>query len=211
MMGTIQPDLAGAYKHSVGNVVYYVKNGINYARSKSKSSYTSNTPAQQLQRGKFGSINQLASVMQRVIDIGFPQRRKGWSASNAFCHFNKGGYTETDEGQVLIDFELLQCSKGSLFIPDVTATLDQENRSVAITAEAMPDDTGCNTDDRIYAVLLDTENKFCRLLEVCKRGEGGSQTVSFSKYWNIQQVVIYAFALSADNRLASNTLFVTLD
>lgn len=210
-MGTIYPDLAGSYQRSVGNVVYYVKNGINYARSKSKIAYTSNTPAQQLQRGKFGSMTQLASIMQGVINIGFPQRKRGWSPANAFCNLNKNSYTEAAEGQISIDFEVLQVSKGSLFIPDVTATLDKENRSISIVVEAMPDATNCNGDDAVYAVLLDTGSKFCSLIEVCKRGKGGSKTVTLSKYWNPDAVVVYAFAVSADGRKASNTLFVGLE
>lgn len=210
-MGNIKPDLAGAYQRSVGNVIYYVKNGINYARSKSKSSYTSQSPAQMVQRGKFGSITQLASVMQGAIDIGFPQRKKSWSPANAFCNLNKNSYTEDADGQITIDFELLQCSKGSLFIPDVTATLDKENRKIELTAEAMTNDTNCNVDDNVYAVLLDTSNKFCRLVKVCKRSEGGTQSVILTRYWNPDSIVAYAFAVSADGKKASRTLFLDLE
>lgn len=210
-MGVIQPDLAGAYKCSVGNVVYYVKNGINYARSKSKSPYVSNTPAQQVQRGKFGDITQLASMMQGIIEVGFPQRKKSWSPANAFCNLNKNSYTVTASGQQIVDFDLLQCSKGSLFIPDVTATLDKESRSIEMTAEAMPDESNCNSEDEVYVGLVDTENKFCQLINICKRGEGGRQTVVLSKYWNITSIVAYAFAMSMDGRKASNTLFVELE
>lgn len=210
-MGKIEPDLAGAYRQSVGNVVYYVKNGINYARSKSKSSYTSQSPAQIVQRGKFGSITQLASIMQGVIDLGFPQRKKGWSPANAFCNLNKNSYSKTAEGQIMIDFELLQCSKGGLSIPDVTASLDMANRKIEITAEAMPDETNSNKDDEVYAALLDTENKFCRLVKVCKRGEGGTQSVTLTKYWKPDSVVAYAFAVRADGNKASNTLFLSLE
>lgn len=210
-MAKINPDLAGAYQRSVGNVVYYVKNGINYARSKSKSPYTSQSPAQMVQRGKFGSITQLASVMQGVIDLGFPQRKKGWSPANAFCNLNKSSYAEAADGQITIDFELLQCSKGALFIPDVAATLDKENRKIEITAEAMPDETNCNGDDEVYAALLDTGNKFCRLVKVCKREEGGTQSIILAKYWNPDSVVAYAFAVSANGKKASNTLFLNLE
>lgn len=210
-MGKISPDLAGAYQRSVGNVVYYVKNGINYARSKSKSPYTSQSPAQVVQRGKFSSIIQLASVMQGVIDLGFPQRKKEWSPANAFCNLNKNSYAETAEGQIALDFEVLQCSKGALFIPDVTASLDKESRKIEITAEAMTDETNCYADDEVYAALLDTENKFCRLVKVCKRGEGGTQSIGLAKYWNPDSVVAYAFAVSANGKKASNTLFLNLE
>lgn len=149
--------------------------------------------------------------MQGVIYLGFPQRKKGWSPANAFCNLNKNSYTEAADGQITIDFELLQCSKGALFIPDVTAAPDKENRKIEITAEAMPDETNCNGDDEVYAVLLDTGNKFCRLVKVCKRSEGGTQSVILAKYWNPDSVVAYAFAVSADGKNASDTLFLTLE
>ena len=43
-MGKIKPDLAGAYVSKVGGVAYYIKDGVNYVRSLSKSEYKSNTP-----------------------------------------------------------------------------------------------------------------------------------------------------------------------
>ena len=44
-MGKIKPDLAGAYVSKVGGVAYYIKDGVNYVRSLSKSEYKSNTLA----------------------------------------------------------------------------------------------------------------------------------------------------------------------
>ena len=45
-MGKVKPDLAGAYVSKVGGVAYYIKDGVNYVRSLSKSGYKSNTPLQ---------------------------------------------------------------------------------------------------------------------------------------------------------------------
>ena len=36
-MGKVKPDLAGAYVSKVGGVAYYIKDGVNYVRSLSKS------------------------------------------------------------------------------------------------------------------------------------------------------------------------------
>lgn len=210
-MGKIHPDLAGAFQRSVGNVVYYLKNGENIARSKSKSPYTSKTPAQETQRGKFGDMNHLASIMQNVAKTGFPQRKRGFSAVNAFHSSNKRNYIESEDGKTVIDYEHLQCSQGPLFPPVVTATLNAESRTIAFQSEAMPGDSNCKEDDAVYAVLLDTENEFCSLTEVCKRGKGGSVSVILSRYWKTEAVVLYAFAVSANGRKASATLHLSLD
>ena len=52
-MGKIKPDLAGAYVSKVGGVAYYIKDGVNYVRSLSKSEYKSNTPLQAEVKARF--------------------------------------------------------------------------------------------------------------------------------------------------------------
>lgn len=51
-MGKVKPDLAGAYVSKVGGVAYYIKDGVNYVRSLSKSGYKSNTPLQARSEGQ---------------------------------------------------------------------------------------------------------------------------------------------------------------
>lgn len=210
-MGRIHPDLAGAYTHSVGNVVYYLKDGENFARTKSKAPYTSNTPAQQEQKEKFSDLSQLGSVMQEVAKTGFAQRRRGLSAINAFHSMNKSCFIQTEEGKKGIDYEHLKCSRGPLFPPAAAATLDSETSCVTFECPVMPDATNCNEDDVIYGVLLDTENGFCHLLRLCERGKGGTAEARLSIYWKTDSLVAYAFAVSNDGRKASNTLYVPID
>ena len=54
-MGKVKPDLAGAYVSKVGGVAYYIKDGVNYVRSLSKSGYKSNTPLQAGVKARFKS------------------------------------------------------------------------------------------------------------------------------------------------------------
>ena len=58
-MGKIKPDLAGAYVSKVGGVAYYIKDGVNYVRSLSKSEYKSNTPLQAEVKARFKSASQM--------------------------------------------------------------------------------------------------------------------------------------------------------
>lgn len=209
-MGKIHPDLAGAYTRSVGNVVYYLKDGENFARTKSKAPYTSNTPAQQEQKGKFSDLSQLGSVMQEVAKVGLVQRKRGLSAINAFHSVNKDCFTQAEGEKASIDYENLKCSQGPLYPPVVTATLDNETSTVAFNCPAMPDATNCNAKDVVYGVLLDTENGFCHLLRLCDRGEGGTAQAVLSAYWNTDAIVAYAFVVSNNGRKASKTLFVSV-
>lgn len=59
-MAKIKPDATGAMLNKAGGFVYYVRNGVNYVRTLSKGEYRSNTPAQELQRAKFGTLSSLS-------------------------------------------------------------------------------------------------------------------------------------------------------
>ena len=76
-MGKVKPDLAGAYVSKVGGVAYYIKDGVNYVRSLSKSGYKSNTPLQAGVKARFKSASQMAGQMKEIAKVGFPQRKRG--------------------------------------------------------------------------------------------------------------------------------------
>ena len=110
-MGKIKPDLAGAYVSKVGGVAYYIKDGVNYVRSLSKSEYKSNTPLQAEVKARFKSASQMAGQMKEIAKVGFPQRKRGITPKNAWHSANKECFRKTDEG-IEIDFEKLQFSNG---------------------------------------------------------------------------------------------------
>ena len=68
-MGKVKPDLAGAYVSKVGGVAYYIKDGVNYVRSLSKSGYKSNTPLQAGVKARFKSASQMAGQMKEIANI----------------------------------------------------------------------------------------------------------------------------------------------
>ena len=82
-MGKVKPDLAGAYVSKVGGVAYYIKDGVNYVRSLSKSGYKSNTPLQAGVKARFKSASQMAGQMKEIAKVGFPQRKRGLTPKKA--------------------------------------------------------------------------------------------------------------------------------
>ncbi|WP_251619775.1 DUF6266 family protein [Odoribacter lunatus] len=209
-MGKIYPDLAGAFARSVGNVVYYLKAGENLVRSKSKKPYKSNTPAQQEQKGKFGDLNRLGSIVVDVVNVGFPQRPLKLSAVNMFFKVNKDCFKHTEGEQAVIDYERLVYSNGSLFPPQVKATLDATDRVIELSGTAMPELSRCRPDDIVYGVLMDTTNGFCQLVEICKREDGGTMSVKFPEFWDTDSTVVHAFAVSCDGKKASKSVHVAV-
>ena len=79
-MGKIKPDLAGAYVSKVGGVAYYIKDGVNYVRSLSKSEYKSNTPLQAEVKARFKSASQMAGQMKGNRQSGFSSAETGNNA-----------------------------------------------------------------------------------------------------------------------------------
>ncbi|WP_099291990.1 DUF6266 family protein [Butyricimonas sp. Marseille-P3923] len=208
-MGKIYPDLAGGYKGSIGGTTYYFWKGDNIARKKGIPGKKSKSEKVVEQRMKFTELSLLALAMCHVSEVGFPQRDRKWTPSNAFFSCNKD-VCSVEDGVVVVDYERLKCSKGRLMLPEVTATLDVETGKVMFSQTEMEVDSDCYLDDRVYGVLLEKEQKLCRLVALRDRGESGSTSASIPRTWKVESVEAYAFAVRADGKMASNTLHVNL-
>ena len=68
--------------------MYYVRNGVNYVRTLSKGEYRSSTPAQELQRAKFGTLSSLSQWFSEVAKVGL-KPPKGQTVANAWHSLNK--------------------------------------------------------------------------------------------------------------------------
>ena len=209
-MAKIYPDYLGAIVGSVGKVSYYMRFSANIARRKGEERKVSNAPALVEQRQKFGMLAHLSTVLQPVIEFGFPQRKRGQSVRNAFHQLNKDVCTVENE-VVIVDYENLLCSNGSLVPPDVTVSFDSVAGSFSFMQEQMEEEMGCNADDAVRAVLLECDKGFCRLVRLRKRGENGSTSIVLPKNWNGDNVVVFCFAISADGKKVSKSQYLTVE
>jgi len=208
-MAKIYPDLAGGYKGSVGGATYYFWKGDNIARKKGVPGRQSKSEKSVEQRMKFTELGLWALAMESVSKVGFPQRYRKWSPSNAFISCNKNNCS-VREGMVVVDYEHLVCSKGRLILPEVSASLNAGDGVVNFSQTGMEVDSNCYPDDQVYGVLLEKELRACRLITLRKRGEDGSTSTSIPATWNTGNMAVYAFAVRADGKMASGTLHVNL-
>ena len=206
-MAKIKPDATGAMLNKAGGFVYYVRNGVNYVRTLSKGEYRSNTPAQELQRAKFGTLSSLSQWFSEVAKVGL-KPPKGQTVANAWYSLNKDACLE-DGVSVAVDFEALQFSKGVLFPPSVSMSIDGETKTVSVNLQAQPDESNCKTDDKVYAIVVDKENLFSRIEELGARGSEQSVHISLSDLWSTD-VEGYAFATDSAGKKASKTVHVTM-
>ena len=209
-MSKIFTDFLGILIGSTGNVTYYMRYSDNIARRKGAGRKGSNSPAAIEQRMKFGVLTKLASLLQAIILLGFPQRKRGLTAANEFVRLNKDICTVTGDA-VSVDYERLLCANGQLHTPEVTVTYSAESQKFLFEQTTTEEERNNSADDKVYAVLLESNQGFCRLAELRQRGESGTTSVTLPKRWEKEHVIVYAFATSADGKLASKSIYLTVE
>ncbi len=209
-MAKISPDPIDSYRGRIGNISYYIRDSKNMARKSSSNGKVSNSPAAVEQRMKFGMLIKLSKALAPAIQIGFPQRKRGWSPANAFISLNKGVCALGLDETVSVDYEQLQCAQGSLVEPIVTATYSASASEITFENTSMEDFGYCNADDKTFAVLLNTRNGGCRVVTLFERGESGSVNTNFPATWEKDDVTVYVFATSANGKQASPSVCITL-
>ena len=166
-------------------------------------------PAAVAQRTKFGRLIKLSRELAPAITLGFPQRKRGQSPANAFMSLNKEICTLEDD-TLTVDYEQLQCAQGSLTEPDITATYNTSTSKITFENTAMEDLAYCNADDKTYGVLVNTQGGGCRVIPLGERGESGSTSVTLPAKWEKEHVKVYVFATSANRKMASPSVCITL-
>lgn len=209
-MAKIFVDMLGAIIGSVGKVSYYMRYSDNIARRKGTERKSSDSPAAVEQRKRFGMLVKLTTDLQPAITIGFPQRKRGLSAGNAFHQLNKDICT-VEDNVITVDYERLLCASGSLIIPEVTVSYTAETQKFIFKQTPTEEEVDCNADDMVYAVMLESVLGFCRVVQLRKRGESGSTSMALPKKWSKENVMIYTFAVSADKKKASPSQYLTLE
>lgn len=209
-MGEIYPDLAGAYKRSVGNTVYYVRLGANLVRRKAvPNDNRKSSEAQVKQQQRFAVINALGRKVRGVVDVGFPKRPRRLSGVNMFVHVNTGVWQEAGD-EVAVDFSKLVLADGSLIEPEVEVVLNHEEGKLVFTAEAAEEEQDAEIEDRVMGVIIDAKNGFCRMRELFTRGAGGEFSFVLPKTWETEALQVYVFALRRDGKQASRSQYLAV-
>lgn len=210
-MAIIYPDLAGAFRRSIGGTVYYMRFGENLVRRKGvPKEDRENSVKQEKQQQRFKVINILGAVVKNVVDIGFPGRKRKLTGVNMFVHVNTQVWQEVED-EIAVDFSKLLLAQGSLLIPTVTVAFDEETRSLLFNCSKTEAEINARENDRIFWVVIDPKNGFCRSRELCERGTGGDYTLTLPDTWAVKEVQIYVFALSNDGKQASKSVYLALN
>lgn len=149
--------LLGKLSGSIGNVVVSSWKGIPYIRSK-PSGNTSNTPAQQRQRSKFGVVIKFVNQLKPVINRGFKYNTDRMTELNSATSYLMKHAMKGDEDTPTLDYPAVLVARGSLPGP---ADASAERDGKAITLQwTMRENAGTKRkDDYLVAVAYDAKNE----------------------------------------------------
>ena len=160
-------------------------------------------------RGHIGKISYYIRECENMARKSLSAGKISDSPANAFMSLNKETCTQEDD-TLTVDYEQLQCAQGSLTEPDITATYNTSTSKITFENTAMEDLAYCNADDKTYGVLVNTQGGGCRVIPLGERGESGSTSVTLPAKWEKEHVKVYVFATSANRKMASPSVCITL-
>lgn len=226
-MGKIKPDLAFAFTGKVGKNVYYESGNANCVRRLVENMKTSEDPACVAQRLKFRLVGKLGKALTKALRKGFANRPADQTPGNMFMNQNlqfvtvemttkedENGNEVVDTIEGTLDFSKVLCAKGSLRGAQVSATYDEENHSLSLSATSNVSEFWGNEDDVLFVAVamvdyeLDIQQGI--LMKLGTRGEGGMKTVELPEEWAKEKIHAYAFAASAKGKDASLSTYLPL-
>lgn len=188
---------------SVGNLVYYKRNGKQYVRTKPVKKNKTISPAQALNHKKFKTVNEFAKSLSFLLTATMPSK-KDMSASNFFVsHVMK--HTTIDNSTVKIDYRQILVSQGRLK-PALKGKVTSTAGNVIFKwAGYNCHDTNNWKDKAIMVVYCEDLNR-CIYSINCIDRRNGIGYLPVPKFKGHEVHTWLAF-ISADGKLVSNSIY----
>lgn len=208
-MAIVQNPVMGKMAKSFANVNTYVHKGQNVISAKAFNRKDKNTEAQQSQRTSFKLISDAWASLGGFGESGFPSRPEKLSAFNVFMSLNLPNAIDSTGDVSVIDYSLLQVSKGSLpGVDDVKVEINAAG--ITFTGDTLLDYPKAQTTD-VITVLLKKANGALKAVKQ-PRGEGETFTaqIAMPSITAADVEFVYVFVNSADGTKASNSVYVPI-
>ena len=210
-MAIFDSNLLGKVTKSVGNVTMCYTNKKNIAKAKVFKRKDKPTSEILDQRARMKVLVQLARRLLAVIRKGFEGAGNG-TTSNAFVKENMGAVSVAEGHVATMEFEQMKVAAGILNIPEVTATYSADTSKYLFEQEGDEDEDALSlANDKVYAVLFETELKRLKIVALRDRGESGSTSLPLPKNWDNTKVVAYCFATSKNGKLVSDSDYLSIE
>ena len=209
IMSISQNPLFGAMSKSMANFSTYTRDGQNIIRSKAFRPKDAKTKAQLLHRAGFKLISNEFQLFGSIPSLGFVERKKNLTAYNAFMAANLSVAIDKTGDVPVINYSKLIVSKGSLPIISVIDCVVEAN---VITMRFNTNLWLPKVSDTDDVALLIVFNDGGIHLERHKRGKEAQSSIQYSDTDNLANDLrcCYMFALSADGKKSSNSVYVEI-
>lgn len=198
-------------KQSMAENTYIRSKGKNIVKTKIDTN-SSKTEKQQIQRLKMKVIVGQGKVFNAAIHVGFPERPRGFTPWNAFTSANIPAIMIDEGMEASVDYESFRVSQGSLeVVEDVQVVKDAEAHALKVTHSVDSYGYGMNEDDVLHMVVLEREKRRSRVFKLNERKDATPATVTLPNAWEMDNLLVYVFVLSANGRKASDSVFVKME
>jgi hypothetical protein len=113
-MGKYQKGILGPFTGTVGTVVGSNWRGVDYMRSKATSRRNTNTPAQAVQRAKFGKVTGFLKSMKDLLEIGFKDSASKMTGANSAVAYTLRAAVTGVYPNFTIAYNMVRVSNGNL-------------------------------------------------------------------------------------------------
>jgi hypothetical protein len=149
-MAKFEKGFLGELSGKLGNVILSNWKGISYIRSRPAEN-TSNTPAQQRQRSKFGMISLFVNRIRPVINAGFKYDIQQRTELNSATSYLMRQAVKIEEGQPRLNFPLVMVARGELGTP-LHPEAERTEEGITFTWTFDENQPGARADDGLIAL-----------------------------------------------------------
>ena len=210
----VYPVVVGDLKGSMDRTVFYKVEDRCFGRKKNQPKEREFSNEEQEHHLKFGFVGRLAGRVRYVLRECLWNKPKHLTLPNYFVRLNFGNcmVEDLESGMVSFDYERLVFAEGTLASPSVTASFSEEDNqfTFAISPLGGRDLPGKKGTDKVFAVLLESQLMQAYQIELGTRGEEATVTEALEPGWNAENVHVYAYAYSKEEKETSNTLYLPL-
>lgn len=193
---------------TIGNRVYYQRNGISYSRSKPNSIKNPRTPAQLAQRAKMSVILQFLKPLKEFISIGFRLKAKNMSAFNYATSFVYRNALTGSYPDFSIDYSKVSLSKGPLAAAIEPKIKMASACEIEFTWQVNPWETNCYRDDKAMIIIYNVQKQEAVVITNGNPRESMLQMVSLPSNYAGDEVACYLAFHDYYGKMVSDSQFL---
>lgn len=201
------PLFTGMHK-SIGNLVFYTRDGKQFVRKKSEQIKNPRTPAQVLQRKKFSFLVGAAKETLQALLLGNPQIPLN-KIRGKFIQWNMQALEDDGKGGFRFNKPKAVFAQGTLPIPNIKAEITENGFGAVFRFNSQEDyRKACWTFGNIYVIAWGEEDaQFC-VFPLILRGQMKPISVRFPTITPWKHVHFYTFGISPDGMEASDSMYI---